>query len=146
MTKGDYIHINPKKALKRLNNLEKEITAKGQMTVTELSSVGKNFAKAIVYYDTGFTYKSIKRRVVPRATGSSAIIYIEPLMRPVDGVLRRTPGNYPSFSLVRWSHTSPKARDHFRRGGDPMFMYTTNEYLGSIKGNTARRNFSLINV
>lgn len=137
--------INTKNARKRLSRLEDEIIEKGSMTVTELGKMGQNYAKSIVYYDTGFTFKSIKRRTKRRASGSEATIFIDPYIRPVDGVHRRSHGKYSNFSLVRWSHTSPAAKGHIK-SGDPEFMYTTREYLESIKGRTARGQFKSIKV
>lgn len=139
------VTLKYKKAEKRLAKLEDKVAQEGEMTVTELGKLGQNYARAIAYYDTGFTYKSIRRRTIKRVRASRAEIFIEPHIRPVDGVHRRTPGRHPAFNLVRWSHTSPLAQHHFRFSrGDPQFMFSTQRYLQNISGNVARGRFRKI--
>ena len=139
------ITVRVGKALRKLRALEKEIEHKSALTVQDLGKAGKQTAKALTPVDTGFTYKSIKRRTVRRASGDRAEIFIEPAIRPVDGVHRKSVGQYPNFNLVRWMHVSPRARSHIT-SGDPKFMYTTRNYLNQIKGKVARGRFKTIKI
>lgn len=139
------ITVRAGKALRKMRLLKQEIREKASLTVKDLGKAGKHTAKALTPVDTGFTYKSIRRRTLRRASGDRAEIFIEPAIRPVDGVHRRSTGQYPNFNLVRWMHTSPRARNHIT-SGDPKFMYTTRNYLNSIKGRVARGRFKTIKI
>ncbi len=138
--------INARKAIRKLQRYEQAIIEKGTATVSDLGLLGKNFAKNIVPYDTGFTYKSIRKKTIRRVEPESKI-FNEPSIRPNDVVHRGKPrqGGIVNFNLVRWMHTSPKARSHIK-SGDPQFMYTTREYLNGIKGDVARGRFKTINI
>lgn len=135
--------INKRAANKRIEKIENNAIESGNLAVRELGKLGQNFAKTIVYYDTGFTYKSIKRRTLKGPQGEYVKLFIDPYIRPVDGTHRHSAGNYSNFSLVRWSHTSPLASFHIK-SGDPQFMYTTRQYLESIKGEKVKGYFKTL--
>ena len=131
--------------MQKAERIEQETQRRGNQAIQKLGDMGKSFAKSIVYYDTGFTYKSIKKKTSKAASGDYVRIYIDPEERPIDGIHRRSAGQYPNFSLVRWSHTSPQAGDR-RWSGDRMFMFTTREYLEDRKARVAEGSFNNIKV
>ena len=134
------VTVDKKRAIKKLRNLDRQVAVQGEATVSDLGKIGKNYAKSRVYYDTGKTFRSIRRRTLKTSKGAQARIFVEPYLRE-DGHNR----NMSNFSLVRWSHTAARARAHFK-SGDPKFLYTTRNYLNKIKKGVARGKFKNINI
>ncbi len=132
---------------KKLSELRQEIAKKGEATVQELSKLGKYYAQSHCYRDTGYTAKSIRRRSMITSSGPEARLFIDPGLkyRPNDGV-HRGANSKGNFDLVRWSHTSAKARNHFKRPDSYRFMYKTREYLNSIKTGIAKGRFKTIKI
>ncbi len=128
---------------KKMRQLEKEVRSRSVATVEDLKDLGKNYARSIAPYETGFTVRSIEGRVEETAKGPRSFVFIKKSMkyRPNDGVHR---GGTNSFDLVRWMHI-PKNKGHFR-SGEPQFMFKTKDYLQDKKGVVARGNFSKLNI
>ena len=121
------VNVNTKLAIARLAKAEKKIKAQGYASITDIKNVGKEFLKSIVPYDTGWLYRTIQGKVLTKATGPLLVLKFEPYITP--NTQRWGRGNYANFSLVRWAATSPKARSHFRNGGDPRWMKRTRAKL-----------------
>lgn len=129
--------VDTSKAQVRFNKLSKKLAERGALMVDELGQLGKSYAQLKAPRDTGIMVSLIK--------------YFKPTGQATEGTIRALnpiksyPGephrrNVADFNLVRWAHTSPKARTHFRTG-DPQFMYRTTSYLRQRASNIARGRF-----
>lgn len=129
--------VNVSKAKQRLSKLSKQLAVEGSLLVSELGELGKSYAQLKAPRDTGRMMSMIK--------------YFKPSGGATEGTIRALnpiksyPGephsrNVADFNLVRWAHTSPNARKHFK-SGDPQFMYRTTSYLRQRASNIARGRF-----
>lgn len=129
------------------NNILKKLKAGADLTSNELAILGKRYAQSIAPYDTGRT----AQHIAIYTKGNTKQIKAK---NPTRGKQHRWAGksgykgvdNYPNFNLVRWMHTSPRAKSHFKKGGQPRFMYKTRDYLNSIKKGVAKGRFKNINL
>lgn len=124
-------------AFKKLKRASKKIDSGAQEAVNEIGELGKNYARSIAPYRTGQVYRNIKL-----FKGKAYEVKIQAL-----NPIRSYPGephqrNIANFNLVRWMHTSPKARGHIK-SGDPIFMTTTARYLRAKAGEVARKNIKV---
>jgi hypothetical protein len=107
----------------------------GEATVLQLARLGRNFAKDIAPKYTGKTISLIKVKTKKLNNGATAQIQAQ----------NSTAGRADGFNLVRWMHTSPRAAKHIKTG-DEKFMFTTRNYLNSIKKSVATGQFKNINL
>ena len=137
--------VYTQRAQARLSKFQKGVEKAGKQTVQDLVNIGKAQAQVLVPKGkTGWLYKSIQGRVLG-GQKPVGMIYLQPKIVPVDGVHRRSKGNYPNFNLARWMHTSPRALSHFKRPErEVRFMDTTRDILNSRKKTVASNNFNRI--
>jgi hypothetical protein len=112
------VTVDAKKALNKLNLLQSKLKSEGALSIKEIGELGKAYARNKAPYYSGKTFRNI---VLPQITGTTVVIKAQnPTANRADG-----------FNLVRWMHTSAKARRHIH-SGDPRFMYRTSEYLKRV--------------
>lgn len=147
MTVQFNVKVNTQLAQARLAKFQKAIDKAGQATVQQLVNMGKEQARVLVPKGkTGWLYNTIQGQVLggPDPKGK---IFLNPKIVPVDGVHRRSKGNYPNFNLARWMHTSSNASSHFRRPDREIrFMDTTRDILNQKKKGIATGNYKGIKV
>jgi len=119
--------VHTQRALARLKKAEKKIAKQGFASMKDAKNLGMEHLRSIVPYETGWLYRTIKGNVSTAAGGPRVKIRFDPYITPNSH--RNSVGNYPNFSLVRWAATSPKAKSHFKNGGDPRWMKRTRAYL-----------------
>lgn len=129
--------VDVSKAERKLNALLNDLEAGAQLVADDVGQIGKNYARLRAPYYSGKTFRLIKLR---RMNGGEAQVVAQNSTRS-DGHTR----NIANFNLVRWMHTSSKARRHIH-SGDPRFMYTTREYLKSIASVQGQKRFDKITV
>lgn len=145
----------------RLAKIEKRIKKQGKATINDLLQAGMEKARVLVPKGRGNLYRSIQGSLRETGEGPSARIFIDPYITPN----RLSKGEYPNFSLVRWMHETGgrfKTENTWAliltkgmigqpgttpfKNGDPRFMYSTRNYLNSIKRNVATGRFKNINI
>lgn len=125
---------NRQSALQELGRLDKKIKQGSRLTLDEMGDLGKAYARSIVPYYSGETYRKIRKRKDYKNYGI-VVLAGNP-----------TPGKTWSggkFNLVRWMHTSAKAKSHIK-SGDAHFMFTTRDYLASKTSKIVTRNFNKV--
>jgi len=126
---AEIVYVQTDNAIKKLRRIENKIIKQGYASANDLKELGKRAAQTLVPKGkTGWLFRSIKGRTKKEGADSTAQIFLEPTIVPVDGVHRYSKGNYPNFNLSRWMHTSPRAKTYVKNG-DHKFMYTTRKIL-----------------
>jgi hypothetical protein len=122
--------VDARKAKEKLLFLQTKIRTAGVVSLREIGELGKNYARSKAPYRTGKTFRNIILRTV---AGNEIIIEAH------NPTADRTDG----FNLVRWMHTSAKARKHIH-SGDPQFMYRTSSYLRKVAPALVQGRFNKI--
>ena len=121
------VNIEAKNAKKKLKQSMKKIQNISDITVKQLSHLGRDYAKTIVPRDTNKTANLIiAGRVKGQVNGSLATVFSQ------NSTAKRSDG----FNLPLWMATSPKAQNWFNNG-KYNYMKLTAEFLNSIKMRTA---------
>lgn len=115
------LDIDVSKASKKLFRLERKMRTEGVAGAQEIGELGKFYARSIAPYYSGATFRNITLR--RGDDESESVIFAR---NPVAGDGHRR--NIKNFNLIRWMHTSPRAKSHIR-SGEPQFMYKTRDYL-----------------
>ncbi len=129
--------VDTSRAERKLSALLKDIEEGANLVAEDVGQVGKNYARLKAPYYSGRTFRLIKLKRM--GGGEAQIVAQNPTAS--DGHTRKI----ANFNLVRWMHTSGKARRHIH-SGDPRFMYTTREYLKSIASVKGQKRFDKITV
>ena len=119
----------------------KKIMKTGEVVVRDVAYLGRNYARSIAPKgETGKTASLIKVFRGQGGDGPKARIVAQ---NPTadDGHKR----NIQNFNLVRWMHTSPRAKAHIKTG-DELFMYSTRDLLNEKKKGIAKGRFNNINL
>jgi hypothetical protein len=135
----------------KFRKLRREVDEKGSATISELLDIGKTYARSYAPKFNGTVLRSIKTRLKNKQL--SGTIYIEPQ------------AEWGKFRLVEWMHktggigkahylgsdghwyTSKTGKEGKRiHSGNPKFMYSTRNYLNTIKTGIAKGRFKTINI
>jgi len=147
---AEFLKVDVKidKALAKFNRLKNLIIKEGNASVKQLADLGKWRAKAIAPHWTGRTADFIR---VINTQGKGGITAQIKAFNPTKGDAHtwnptgKANRRIANFNLVRWMHTSPRARSWIK-SGDEKFMFTTRDYLNKIKKNVATGRFRNINL
>lgn len=120
-----YDQIDAKRALAKLRRAQKKIKKASWVATDDLLRLGKNYAKQIVPYESGQTYRAIMSESIKGKERSRGRIFIKPLVRK-DGHIEGK--NITTVELVEMMHRRKWAKSHFK-SGKPEFMYLTRNYL-----------------
>lgn len=139
------VSVNQRRAQKKFRDLASTFEKGSELGMTDVTQAGKLFARSIAPYDTGYTFRSIKKRTEKGKGQTIGRVFIDPARkyRPIDGKHRWSEGSYAKFDLVLWMHRTKgrrRGRKHIT-SGDPQFMYTTTEYMRGIAVSTVRKRF-----
>lgn len=115
------LDIDVSKASRKLFSLERKMQTAANAGIKEVGELGKFYAHSIAPYYSGATFRNITLR--RGDDESESVIFAR---NPVAGDGHKR--NIKNFNLIRWMHTSPRARGHIR-SGEPQFMYKTRDYL-----------------
>lgn len=131
----------------RLAKAEKRIMQGSKDIVKDLLSAGLEFARINIPKDTGYWASClVKTSTKVNNNSVSGSITVDPFITPMTANGSRYRGQTgDNFSLTRWSHTSPRAKSHFK-SGSPTFMYDTRDYLnryGMVKAKGFFKNIKL---
>jgi hypothetical protein len=115
--------VDRSRAEKKLNNLRRQLPQASAASLSQIAEYGRDYARTIAPYYTGRTMRLIKAQ-----TGDSRyearVVAQNPTANDGKDAYRSFKGYSRPFNLVRWMHTSPRARKHIR-SGDRKFMYST---------------------
>jgi hypothetical protein len=119
--------VDDTRAVAKLNRAYNKILKQTVVSTKELMKFGAEFAKQIVPYDTGQTWKAIKVSTKPVVRGSQGQIYIATVQREDSREFSNAPSK-TTMDLVNIMHKWSGSKNHFR-SGDPKFMYATRDML-----------------
>jgi hypothetical protein len=140
MARYAYGYVDSKRATTKLNKAYEKLVRQSWVSTKDLVTFGANFAKQIVPYDTGQTWKAIKTRTTPKREGGTGEIYINNIQRE-DG--SRESLGLTTLQLVGIMHRWSGSERHFKTG-DPQFMYTAREVMKTIGNTKIRKDFKSI--
>lgn len=129
------ITYDTQKASIKLSSMASFYEGKTQKLIDELGSMGVNMAKRMAPEFSGRTRRLIKS--YPVRQGDIYTRYIQSPNPTLSDGHRR---NIQNFNLVRWMHTSPRAREHIRTGLNDYMVFTL-DYLEGKADNVARGIF-----
>lgn len=154
------ITIDPRRAIKKLNKVQLQITGKSEKTVRDVGEAIKTVAKTIAPKSTGKTANLIAAYYKKTPAGYAAQIVAR---NPTKGGRNRmsTGGRYGgNFNLVRWMHETGgifqtdnkfllaitngrqgRAGTKHIRSGDPYFMYTAGRQAREDASRIIKNNF-----
>jgi hypothetical protein len=129
------VNVNAQQAFRKLARVRMQVWKARDATVETLGNLGKNYAKSIAPYYTGKTANMIFKTTIQTINGKECHI-VAP---------NSTPDRKDNFNLVRWMHLSPRAKYHIH-SGDPRFMFSTGNYLNTIKKRVIWYEFDKIRI
>jgi hypothetical protein len=130
MARYAYGMVDDRRAAAKLNRAYNKLVKQSWTSTRDLVSFGANFARQIVPYDTGQTWKAIKTSTNPKKTGSEGNIYIANIRREDSGAFSNSLSK-TTQELVSIMHRWSGSKHHFN-SGDPRFMYTTRDVMNSL--------------
>ena len=139
---GFKMHVNTRLANARLKKAEKKIESQGFTSMVDVKTLGMEYLRSIVPYDTGEIYRSIEGNVATKAGGPRVKIEF----KGSDDYKNRTPSErFPTFNLVRYA-ASGSGRKHFTRSGDSRWMKRTRTYLQSKVGDKVKNDYKKLRL
>ena len=126
------VTVDAKKAYRKMRLLQQKLKEEGSLAIKEIGELGKSYARSKAPYYSGKTFRNI---ILRNITGTEVIIQAR----------NSTAGRADGFNLVRWMHTSPRARRHIH-SGDPQFMYRTSSYLRKVAPGRVQGRFNKVVV
>jgi predicted DNA binding protein len=124
--------VDARGAFRKLKEAEKSMLRGSYRTVRNLAKIGVAHAASIAPYDKGNTARAIHAKPAEQGQGWVKWVIYAPDVYPEAAA--RLGG------LVRYMHEEGSSRFHT---GDSKFMYSTRDYLNSIKKRVAQGNFEL---